>query len=224
MGSDCAAVAYAYLAECRLVCLCVPAAYADLRVMGSSKHLVVGPAAVAALLVAAAIAEHAPNHGNAHLLISSILCVQVGLILFALRTFRMGGLVNLLSHPVITGFVNAAALLIIISQLPAILGIQIDQSGSPLRQLGGLLQQIEQLNATTLTLGVTTLVFLLFSKSIIGRVLSALNRGGDGHPIAKTGPLWAALAAIVAVWGLNLSDQLDTVGLVPSGLQLLAGL
>ena len=217
------AVAYAYLAGLPpqaglYACLLPMLIYA---VMGSSKHLVVGPVAVAALLVAAAIAEHAPNHGNAHLLISSILCVQVGLILFALRTFRMGGLVNLLSHPVITGFVNAAALLIIISQLPAILGIQIDQSGSPLRQLGGLLQQIEQLNATTLTLGLTTLVFLLFSKSIIGRVLSALNRGGDDHPIAKTGPLWAALAAIVAVWGLNLSDQLDTVGVVPSGLPTL---
>ena len=217
------AVAYAYLAGLPpqaglYACLLPMLIYA---VMGSSKHLVVGPVAVAALLVAAAIAEHAPNHGNAHLLISSILCVQVGLILFALRTFRMGGLVNLLSHPVITGFVNAAALLIIISQLPAILGIQIDQSGSPLRQLGGLLQQIEQLNATTLTLGLTTLVFLLFSKSIIGRVLSALNPGGDDHPIAKTGPLWAALAAIVAVWGLNLSDQLDTVGVVPSGLPTL---
>ena len=214
------AVAYAYLAGLPpqaglYACLLPMLIYA---VMGSSKHLVVGPVAVAALLVAAAIAEHAPNHGNAHLLISSILCLQVGLILFALRTFRMGDLVNLLSHPVITGFVNAAALLIIISQLPAILGIQIDQSGSPLRQLGGLLQQIEQLNAKTLTLGLTTLVFLLFSKSIIGWVLSALNWGGDDHPIAKTGSLWAALAAIVAVWGLNLSDQLDTVGLVPSGL------
>ena len=123
------AVAYAYLAglppEAGLyACLLPMLIYA---VMGSSKHLVVGPVAVAALLVAAAIAEHAPNYGDAHLLISSVLCLQVGLILFGLRAFRMGGLVNLLSHPVITGFVNAAALLIIISQLPAILGIDMDQ-------------------------------------------------------------------------------------------------
>jgi hypothetical protein len=63
--------------------------------------------AVAALLVAAAIAQHAPDYGDAHLMISSVLCLQVGLILLALNLFKMGGLVNLLSHPVITGFVNA---------------------------------------------------------------------------------------------------------------------
>ena len=158
------AVAYAYLAglppEAGLyACLLPMLIYA---VMGSSKHLVVGPVAVAALLVAAAIAEHAPNYGDAHLLISSVLCLQVGLILFGLRAFRMGGLVNLLSHPVITGFVNAAALLIIISQLPAILGINMDQSGSPLLQLGGLLDHRDQVHSTTLTLGLCTLVFLLF--------------------------------------------------------------
>ena len=78
--------------------------------LGSSKHLVVGPVAVAALLVASAIAEHAPNYNDAYLTISSVLCLQVGLMLFALRIFNMGGLVNLLSHPVITGFVNAAAI------------------------------------------------------------------------------------------------------------------
>jgi SulP family sulfate permease len=217
------AVAYAYLAglppEAGLyACLLPMLIYA---VMGSSKHLVVGPVAVAALLVAAAIAEHAPNYGDAHLLISSVLCLQVGLILFGLRAFRMGGLVNLLSHPVITGFVNAAALLIIISQLPAILGINMDQSGSPLLQLGGLLDHRDQVHSTTLTLGLCTLVFLLFSRSIIGALLAAVGRGDADHPLAKTGPLWAALAGVIAVWGLELGSQLDTVGLVPSGLPTL---
>ena len=218
------AVAYAYLAGLPpqaglYACLLPMLIYAF---MGSSKHLVVGPVAVAALLVAAAIAEHAPNYGDAHLVISAVLCLQVGLILFGLRAFRMGGLVNLLSHPVITGFVNAAALLIIISQLPAILGIDIDQSGSPLLQLGGLLQQIEQIHSTTLILGLSTLVFLLFSRSIIGRGLSALGVARADHPLAKTGPLWAALAGVLCVWGLDLGDQLDTVGLVPSGLPTLS--
>jgi SulP family sulfate permease len=214
------AVAYAYLAGLPpqaglYACLLPMLIYA---VMGSSKHLVVGPVAVAALLVAAAIAEHAPNYGGAHLLISSVLCVQVGLILFALRAFRMGGLVNLLSHPVITGFVNAAALLIIISQLPAMLGIEIDQSGSPLLQFGSLLGQFDQSHSTTLILGLSTLIFLLFSRSIIGGLLAVLNRGDSDHPLAKTGPLWAAMAGVATVWGLGLGDQLDTVGLVPSGL------
>ena len=98
-------------------------------VFGSSRHLVVGPVAVAALLVASAIAQHAPSYGDAHLMISSILCLQVGLILFIFGRVT-GGLINLLSHPVITGFVNAAALLIIISQIPAITGVTIDRGAA----------------------------------------------------------------------------------------------
>lgn len=214
------AVAYAYLAGLPpqaglYACLLPMLIYA---VMGSSKHLVVGPVAVAALLVAAAIAEHAPNYGDAHLLISSVLCLQVGLLLFALRVFRMGGLVNLLSHPVITGFVNAAALLIIISQLPAMLGIEIQQSGSPLQQLQSLFRGIDEIHWATVILGLSILTFLLFSKSIIGHALSLLGTSGVDHPLAKTGPLWAALAGVLAVWGLDLSGQVATVGLVPSGL------
>ena len=102
------AVAYAYLAGLPpqaglYACLLPMVIYACL---GSSRHLVVGPVAVAALLVAAAIAQHAPDYGDAHLMISSVLCLQVGLILLALNLFKMGGLVNLLSHPVITGWLN----------------------------------------------------------------------------------------------------------------------
>ena len=127
-----------------------------------------------ALLVAAAIAQHAPDYGNAHLMISSVLCLQVGLILLALNLLKMGGLVALLSHPVITGFVNAAALLIIVSQLPAITGISIDQTSSPLLQVSALLKSVDGLNATTLTIGFTALLFLLCSKTLI--------------PEARTGP------------------------------------
>lgn len=219
------AVAYAYLAGLPpqaglYACLLPMLIYAFL---GSSKHLVVGPVAVAALLVAAAIAEHAPNYNDAHLMISSVLCLQVGLILLALRAFRMGGLVNLLSHPVITGFVNAAALLIIISQLPAITGIALDQSRSPLIQFTDWAQNLHQTNTTTLIIGLTALIFLLCSKHLIEGLISVLgNRHSKGHPLAKTGPLWAALAAIAAVSGLGLNGATDTVGIVPGGLPTLA--
>ena len=157
------AVAYAYLAGLPpqaglYACLLPMLIYACL---GSTRHLVVGPVAVAALLVAAAIAEHAPDYGNAHMMISSALCLQVGMILLALNLLRMGGLVNLLSHPVITGFVNAAALLIIVSQLPGITGIGIDQTSSPLLQISALLQRVDELNITTLAMGAAALVFLL---------------------------------------------------------------
>ena len=90
------AVAYAYLAGLPsqaglYACLLPMLIYACL---GSARHLVVGPVAVAALLVAAAIAEHAPDYGNAHLMISSVLCLQVGMILLALNLLRMGGVLT----------------------------------------------------------------------------------------------------------------------------------
>ena len=218
------AVAYAYLAGLPpqaglYACLLPMLIYACL---GSSRHLVVGPVAVAALLVAAAIAQHAPDYGNAHLMISSVLCLQVGLILLALNLLKMGGLVTLLSHPVITGFVNAAALLIIVSQLPAITGISIDQTSSPLLQVSALLKSVDGLNATTLTIGFTALLFLLCSKTLIQRLLTLVGLLGDDHPLTKTGPLWAALAGILCVSTLGLSGATETVGTVPQGLPALA--
>jgi SulP family sulfate permease len=218
------AVAYAYLAGLPpqaglYACLLPMLIYACL---GSSRHLVVGPVAVAALLVAAAIAQHAPDYGNAHLMISSVLCLQVGLIMLALNLFKMGGLVTLLSHPVITGFVNAAALLIIVSQLPAITGISIDQTSSPLLQVSALLKSVDGLNATTLTIGFTALLFLLCSKTLIQRLLTLVGLLGDDHPLTKTGPLWAALAGILCVSTLGLSGATETVGTVPQGLPTLA--
>ena len=93
-GDGAQAIAYAYLAGLPpqaglYACLLPMLIYG---VFGSSKHLVVGPVAVAALLVASAIAQHAPRYGDAHLMISSILCLQVGLILFALRASTWAGL------------------------------------------------------------------------------------------------------------------------------------
>ena len=108
------AIAYAFLAGLPAqaglyACLLPMVLYA---VFGSSRQLVVGPVAVAALMVAAALGEHAPAYSNRYAEIATILCLQVGILLWLLRAFQMGGIVNLLSHPVISGFINAAAVLL----------------------------------------------------------------------------------------------------------------
>lgn len=219
------AVAYAYLAGLPpqaglYACLLPMLIYAC---FGSSKHLVVGPVAVAALLVASAIAEHAPRFDSAYLMISSVLCLEVGCLLLILRILNMGGLVNLLSHPVITGFVNAAALLIIISQLPAITGVAIDQGGSPLAQVFDWLRHLGELQPTTLAIGAVALGFLLIAKPLIEQILRLAGMANStGHPLARTGPLWAALAGITVVSGLDLGAQTATVGAIVGGLPQLA--
>ena len=109
------AVAYAFLAGLPAqaglyACLAPMVIHA---VLGSSRQLVVGPVAIAALMVAATVGEYAPAYSDAYLSITSILCLEVCIVLWLLRLLQMGGIVNLLSHPVIAGFVNAAAILIV---------------------------------------------------------------------------------------------------------------
>ena len=166
------AVAYAFLAgvppEAGLYACLVPMIlYA---IFGSSKQLVVGPVAVAALMVAATVSEYAPKYSDEYLQLTTIICLQSGIILWLLRLSRMGGLVNLLSHPVITGFVNAAAVLIIVSQLPAFTGVEVADSSKPFIVLSGLLDSITDIELQTLIVGAASLGALVFFPNLVTRV------------------------------------------------------
>ncbi len=216
------AIAYAFLAglppEAGLyACLLPMVIYA---LLGSSKQMVVGPVAVAALMVAAAVGERAPAGSNEYLGITTVLCVQAGLFLLLLRASNMGGIVNLLSHPVIVGFVNAAALLIIISQLGPLLGIE-TTTHNPLSQLGELLEHVEDVNPVTAAIGVTSaaLMWLVARHGVTWlRVLRIYLP--ERHPITRLGPLLVAVLAIAAVWAGNLdtSAGVAVIGTVPGGL------
>ena len=188
-------------------------------VFGSSKQLVVGPVAVAALLVTATVSELAPRYSEAYLGITTLLCLQVGLLLGALRITKMGGLVTLLSHPVINGFVNAAAILIIISQLPSLTGITVYDNTNPSAAITGLLQNITLMNPYALAFGVSALLLLLVSRPLIGRLLRALDvRAAHQHPLTRVGPMLCAIAATLIVTTFNLNSSLATVGVIPTGL------
>ena len=211
------AVAYAFLAGLPAqaglyACLAPMVIYA---VLGSSRQLVVGPVAIAALMVAATVGEHAPAHSDAYLGITTILCLQVGILLWLLRLLGMGGIVNLLSHPVITGFVNAAAILIIISQLPAFTGIAIDGGDNAMDRLIGLVFAIGNLDSVAVGIGIASLAALWLIRRYAG-----LSMHDRDHPIGRTGPVVVAIAGTgaVAIFGLNV----ETVGFVPAGLPELA--
>ena len=211
------AVAYAFLAGLPpqaglYACLAPMVIYA---ILGSSRQLVVGPVAIAALMVAATVGEHAPAHSDAYLGITTILCLQVGILLWLLRLLGMGGIVNLLSHPVITGFVNAAAILIIISQLPAFTGIAIDGGDNAMDRLIGLVSAIGNLDSVAVGIGIASLAALWLVRRYAG-----LSMHDRDHPIGRTGPVAVAIAGTgaVAIFGLNV----ETVGFVPAGLPELA--
>jgi SulP family sulfate permease len=217
------AVAYAFLAGLPAqaglyACLTPMVIYAFL---GSSRHLVVGPVAIAALMVAATIARHAPEYGDAYLGITTVLCLQAGIFLWLLRLSQMGGLVNLLSHPVITGFVNAAAILIVISQLSALTGISSSSEADALTNLLALSRNFLNFNPATLVIGIGCLLGLWLIPRYSLSLLKMLNVDvPPDHPLSRIGPmLVASLAtAIVALWNLDDQFQVAVVGFVPHGL------
>ena len=94
---------------------------------GSSWQLATGPVAVVSLMTAAALEPVATTGSLGYMSYALLLAFMVGLFQFSLGVLRLGLIINLLSHPVINGFTNAAALIIASSQLPKLLGIHIDK-------------------------------------------------------------------------------------------------
>ena len=84
---------------------------------GSSKQLGTGPVAVASLLTASSLAPLAAPGSEAFIALAIMLALLVGIFQLSLGVFKLGVVVNFLSHPVIVGFTNAAAIIIGLSQV-----------------------------------------------------------------------------------------------------------
>jgi len=95
---------------------------------GSSRQLATGPVAVVSLLTAAALEPIAASGGTGYIAYAITLSLLVGLFQLSLGLLRLGVVVNFLSHPVIIGFTNAAAIIIATSQLSKIFGVQVDKA------------------------------------------------------------------------------------------------
>lgn len=190
-------------------------------VLGSSRHMAVGPVAITALMVATAVGRYAPEYQQSYIGVTTVLCVQAGIFLWLLRLSQMGGLVNLLSLPVITGFVNAAAVLIVISQLPAFTGIGSGEATDPFHQLMTLATHTEELNAAALLLGAGSLAGLWLVRRHAVTLLRWLRPEiTEEHPVSRTGPMLVTVLAAVAVvlWNLDVEHGVAVVGDLPSGL------
>ncbi|MFC1848985.1 SulP family inorganic anion transporter [candidate division CSSED10-310 bacterium] len=95
---------------------------------GSSYQLATGPVAVVSLMTATALEPLATSGSEAYIAYAIFLALIVGLFQFLLGVFRLGVLVNFLSHPVINGFTNAAAIIIATSQLSKLFGVYVDKA------------------------------------------------------------------------------------------------
>lgn len=140
---------------------------------GSSRQLATGPVAVVALLTASALAPLAsgPEH---YLTLAILLALMVGIVQLSLGVFKLGSVVNLLSHPVIIGFTNAAAIIIGLSQLNKLIGVPMERSDNFLNDIRGVLQQLGDAHGPTLAMGLGALVGMFLLKRFFPRLPNVL--------------------------------------------------
>ena len=95
---------------------------------GSSRQLATGPVAVVSLMTAASLEPLASAGSEGYIAYAILLAFLVGLFQFLLGVLRLGVIVNFLSHPVVNGFTNAAAIIIASSQLSKLFGVYVDKA------------------------------------------------------------------------------------------------
>jgi len=136
---------------------------------GSSRQLSTGPVAIVALLTASGLAPLAASGSESYIALAILLAFLVGIIQLALGLLRLGAIVNLLSHPVIIGFTNAAAIIIALSQLNKMLGVPMQRSENFLADITGVLMQIGDTHFPTLIMGVSALALMILLKRFLPR-------------------------------------------------------
>ncbi len=94
---------------------------------GSSRQLQTGPVAIVSLMTSASLEPLATAGSQEYIMYAIILAITVGVFQFALGALRLGLIINFLSHPVVNGFTNAAALIIAFSQFSKIFGVFVDR-------------------------------------------------------------------------------------------------
>lgn len=172
--------------------------------LGTSRQLAVGPVAMVSLLTAASIGGMAEGGTEVYIALAITLALFVGFIQFLLGVFRLGFLVNFLSHPVISGFTSAAAFIIGLSQLKHLLGVKIDRTHHVHEIIIQAIEQFGNINWITFAIGIGG-IFIIKGAKKIHKAIPA--------------PLLVVAAGILVVWGFGLTEQgVKIVGDIPSGL------
>ncbi|MEM9329585.1 MAG: solute carrier family 26 protein, partial [Bacteroidota bacterium] len=173
-------------------------------IFGTSRQLAVGPVALVSLLTASGVGQFAEVGSEEFIALTLLLSMLVGLIRFGMGLFRLGFLVNFLSHPVISGFTSAAALIIGLNQLKHLLGLDIPRSNQVHRILIDAIGSLQAVHWPTLILGLGGILIITQSKKLHRSI---------------PGALIAVVFGILIVYGFDLHEAgVSIVGTVPSGL------
>jgi sulfate permease, SulP family len=155
---------------------------------GSSNQLGTGPVAVASLLTASALTPLAAPGSEQFVLLAIMLALLVGVVQLVLGVFKLGVVVNFLSHPVIVGFTNAAAMIIGLSQVNKLIGVPMPRSEHFVNDIWGVIKQIGDTHWPTLAMGVAAIA-----------VMAVLRKKAPKAP----GVLIAVALTTVVSWGIG---------------------
>lgn len=171
--------------------------------LGTSRQLAVGPVAMVSLLIASGVGQLSEAGSDEYITLSILLAFLVGSIQLSMGVFRLGFLVNFLSHPVIAGFTSSAAIIIGFSQFKHLLGVKI--SGEKFSEIFmQLLKEAGNIHIPTLIIGVISVILLLLVK----RFNKKIPR-----------PLVVVILGIIVVYLGSLTNQgVKIVGDIPGGL------
>lgn len=128
---------------------------------GSSRQLATGPVAMVSLLTGSTLAQFAAPGTDAFVTLAIVLALMVGAMQLAMGLARLGAIVNFLSHPVVAGFTNAAAIIIALSQLNKLLGVPMARTDFFLKDVWEVLQQVHEVHLPTLAMGLGALLVML---------------------------------------------------------------
>ncbi len=172
--------------------------------LGSSRVLSVSSTTTLAILTGTQLGMAVPDGDPARLVTATAtLTVLVGLMLLAARLLRFGFVANFISAPVLTGFKAGIGLVIVLDQLPKLLGLHIDKHGF-FRDVVSVAQHVPDASLTTLAVAAATFAILV-----------GMERLWPHSPA----PLVAVGGAIAASWFFGLDALgVSTVGLIPQGL------
>ncbi|SNS97398.1 SulP family inorganic anion transporter [Rhodococcoides kyotonense] len=176
-------------------------------VVGPSKILVLGPDSSLAPLIAAAVLPLAlTDDPESALALAGILGVLVGLILLVGGFLRLGFVTELLSKPIRLGYLNAIALIVVVGQLPKLLGFSVD-APNLIGEIGEIGRAVFQgdIDPVAAAVGIGSLVVILGFRMWVPRI---------------PGVLVAVVGAMIVSAAAGLTDVIGMVGALPAGLPL----
>ncbi len=172
--------------------------------LGTGRHVAFGIVAVDCLIIAAAVAPLAQPGSPEYTALVLLVTLLVGLFQLALGLLRVGFVVNLLSRPVLTGFVSAAAILVVLSQIKGLMGLPVPMQTNAVALFSTAAAAVFAFNGPTFAIGAGSLALLVGLRRFYPRV---------------PGALLAVLFTGLLVWLFGLDARgVETVGVVPSGL------